>query len=145
RRALGPRVRARVRAARTWATPGRDRGSAPVHAPRDEPFGRERAPGPARAARVPRAELAQRCGPRREPAGGPGQRQHGPGAHRAVVVTGNPDRFRPRRPMECPMNCFVRPRPLVNPSLRVIAFHHAGGSAAMYCPMSTELPADWEL
>src|SRR5262249_44076516 len=35
--------------------------------------------------------------------------------------------------------------PQVNPSLRVIAFHHAGGSAAMYCPMSTELPPDWEL
>lgn len=43
------------------------------------------------------------------------------------------------------MSYFVRPRPLANPALRVIAFHHAGGSAAMYHAMSAELPADWEL
>jgi len=43
------------------------------------------------------------------------------------------------------MSIFVRPRPQANPSLRVIAFHHAGGSAAMYHPMSAGLPADWEL
>jgi surfactin synthase thioesterase subunit len=43
------------------------------------------------------------------------------------------------------MSYFVRPRPRVNPALRLIAFHHAGGSAAMYHPMSAELPADWEL
>src|SRR6185295_17874531 len=43
------------------------------------------------------------------------------------------------------MSCFVRPRPLADPSLRVIAFHHAGGSAAMYHAMSAEMPADWEL
>jgi surfactin synthase thioesterase subunit len=43
------------------------------------------------------------------------------------------------------MSYFVRPRPLANPSLRVIAFHHAGGSAAMYHPMGAELPDDWEL
>ena len=42
------------------------------------------------------------------------------------------------------MTFFVRPRPKTNPSLRLIAFHHAGGSAAMYHPMNTELPADWE-
>jgi hypothetical protein len=29
--------------------------------------------------------------------------------------------------------------------LDVAVFHHAGGSAAMYYPMITELPADWEL
>jgi medium-chain acyl-[acyl-carrier-protein] hydrolase len=40
---------------------------------------------------------------------------------------------------------FVRPCPHPNPSLRLIVFHHAGGSAAMYYPMSAELPADWEL
>lgn len=40
---------------------------------------------------------------------------------------------------------FVRPRPQANPSLRVIAFHHAGGSAAMYYPMSAGMPARWEL
>jgi surfactin synthase thioesterase subunit len=43
------------------------------------------------------------------------------------------------------MSCFVRPRPLANPSLRLIVFHHAGGSAAMYHPMSARLPGDWEL
>ena len=43
------------------------------------------------------------------------------------------------------MSVFVRPRCLDNPSLRLIAFHHAGGSAAMYHPMAAELPADWEL
>jgi medium-chain acyl-[acyl-carrier-protein] hydrolase len=43
------------------------------------------------------------------------------------------------------MSNFLRPRPQANPSLRVIAFHHAGGSAAMYHPMSAWLPADWEL
>lgn len=43
------------------------------------------------------------------------------------------------------MSCFVRPRARANPSLRLIAFHHAGGSAAMYHPISAGLPADWEL
>ena len=43
------------------------------------------------------------------------------------------------------MSFFVRPRPLANPVVRVIAFHHAGGSAAMYHSMSTALPANWEL
>ena len=43
------------------------------------------------------------------------------------------------------MSPFVRPRPQASSSVRVIAFHHAGGSAAMYHPMSAELPADWEL
>jgi surfactin synthase thioesterase subunit len=40
---------------------------------------------------------------------------------------------------------FLRPRPHANPSLRLIAFHHAGGSATMYHPLAAELPADWEL
>jgi surfactin synthase thioesterase subunit len=43
------------------------------------------------------------------------------------------------------MTGFVRPRPKVDPSLRLIVFHHAGGSAAMFHPMHTELPAGWEL
>ncbi len=43
------------------------------------------------------------------------------------------------------MTRFIRPRSLANPTLRVIAFHHAGGSAAMYHAMTTQLPADWEL
>jgi surfactin synthase thioesterase subunit len=42
-------------------------------------------------------------------------------------------------------SCFVRPRPLAAPSLRLIAFHHAGGSASMYHAMTAWLPADWEL
>jgi acyl transferase domain-containing protein/surfactin synthase thioesterase subunit len=48
-------------------------------------------------------------------------------------------------PAQRPTRRFVRPRPHANPSLRVIAFHHAGGSAGMYCPMASDLPADWEL
>src|SRR5262249_25073589 len=55
------------------------------------------------------------------------------------------DRPPPCRQAEGRMSFFVRPRPLANPSLRVVAFHHAGGSAAMYHPMSAEMPADWEL
>jgi surfactin synthase thioesterase subunit len=43
------------------------------------------------------------------------------------------------------MSFFVRPHRVANPSLRVIAFPHAGGSAAMYHPMSAATPADWEL
>jgi surfactin synthase thioesterase subunit len=43
------------------------------------------------------------------------------------------------------MSFFARPRPHANPSLRLIAFHHAGGSAAMYHPISAQLPPDWEL
>lgn len=43
------------------------------------------------------------------------------------------------------MSYFVRPHPVANPTLRVIAFHHAGGSAAMYHPMAAAMPPDWEL
>jgi medium-chain acyl-[acyl-carrier-protein] hydrolase len=43
------------------------------------------------------------------------------------------------------MTGFVRPRPHPAPSLRLIVFHHAGGSAAMYYPMSAAVPPDWEL
>ena len=43
------------------------------------------------------------------------------------------------------MSFFARPRPHARPSLRLIAFHHAGGSAAMYHPISAQLPEDWEL
>jgi medium-chain acyl-[acyl-carrier-protein] hydrolase len=44
-----------------------------------------------------------------------------------------------------PASGFVRPRPVDCPSLRLIVFHHAGGSAAMYRTMSANLPPDWEL
>lgn len=43
------------------------------------------------------------------------------------------------------MSYFARPRPHGHPSLRLIVFHHAGGSAAMYHPIIEQLPADWEL
>ncbi len=40
---------------------------------------------------------------------------------------------------------YIRPRPLDDPALRVIGFHHAGGSAAVYYPLARELPLDWDL
>lgn len=43
------------------------------------------------------------------------------------------------------MNPFIRPRPVDHPNLRIFGFHHAGGSAASYYPMSRELPDDWDL
>jgi len=43
------------------------------------------------------------------------------------------------------MSFFTRPRPHAHPSLRLIVFHHAGGSAAIYHPISAQLPPDWEL
>ncbi|MEV0131626.1 alpha/beta fold hydrolase [Dactylosporangium sp. NPDC050688] len=43
------------------------------------------------------------------------------------------------------MTAFIRPRPLTAPAVRLIGFHHAGGSAAAYFPMSRHLPADWDV
>jgi surfactin synthase thioesterase subunit len=43
------------------------------------------------------------------------------------------------------MNPFVRPRPVENPALRLVTFHHAGGSAALYHPLIRKLPARWDL
>lgn len=43
------------------------------------------------------------------------------------------------------MNVFVRPRRVERPTLRLIVFHHAGGSAAAYYPLAKLLPADWEV
>jgi surfactin synthase thioesterase subunit len=40
---------------------------------------------------------------------------------------------------------FLRPRPVADPTLRLIVFHHAGGAAAAYHGMAAALPADWEL
>ncbi|MFE9422257.1 thioesterase II family protein [Kitasatospora sp. NPDC006697] len=40
---------------------------------------------------------------------------------------------------------FVRPRPVDRPAVRLIGFHHAGGSAAVYYPLIHHLPADWDL
>ena len=40
---------------------------------------------------------------------------------------------------------FLRPRPVDDPAIRLIGFHHAGGSAAVYYPFTRELPDDWDL
>ncbi|MFC9700771.1 thioesterase II family protein [Streptomyces sp. NPDC056943] len=40
---------------------------------------------------------------------------------------------------------FLRPRPVDQPAVRLIGFHHAGGSAAVYYPFVRHLPADWDL
>jgi medium-chain acyl-[acyl-carrier-protein] hydrolase len=40
---------------------------------------------------------------------------------------------------------FIRPRAVADPVLRLIVFHHAGGSAATYFPMSRHLPASWDI
>ncbi|MDJ1133664.1 thioesterase II family protein [Streptomyces iconiensis] len=43
------------------------------------------------------------------------------------------------------MTHFVRPRDLADPAVRLVAFHHAGGSAAAYFPLTRHLPADWDV
>jgi surfactin synthase thioesterase subunit len=43
------------------------------------------------------------------------------------------------------VNPFVRPRPVARPALRLVGFHHAGGSSAVYYPLCRSLPADWDL
>ncbi len=43
------------------------------------------------------------------------------------------------------MNPFVRPRPVADPALRLVGFHHAGGSGTVYHPMIRAFPIDWEL
>lgn len=43
------------------------------------------------------------------------------------------------------MNAFLRPRAVDRPALRFIGFHHAGGSAAAYCPLARRLPPDWDI
>ncbi|MFH8979009.1 thioesterase II family protein [Streptomyces sp. NPDC017890] len=40
---------------------------------------------------------------------------------------------------------FHRPRPVDAPAVRVVGFHHAGGSAAVYRPLVQCLPDDWDL
>ncbi len=40
---------------------------------------------------------------------------------------------------------FLRPRPVADPDVRLVVFHHAGGSAAVYHPMVRHLPAQWDL
>jgi surfactin synthase thioesterase subunit len=43
------------------------------------------------------------------------------------------------------MNPFVRPRPIARPVVRLIAFHHAAGSAGVYYPLRANIPDDWDL
>jgi len=40
---------------------------------------------------------------------------------------------------------FVRPRRVTDPALRLVVFHHAGGSAAAYHPLTRGLPASWDV
>ncbi len=43
------------------------------------------------------------------------------------------------------MSHFVRPRDIARPAVRLVAFHHAGGSAASYFPLTRHVPADWDV
>ncbi|MCX4748873.1 alpha/beta fold hydrolase [Kitasatospora sp. NBC_01287] len=43
------------------------------------------------------------------------------------------------------MRTAVRPRPVEQPALRLLGFHHAGGSSGVYYPMARQLPEDWDL
>ncbi|MBS0307896.1 MAG: thioesterase [Proteobacteria bacterium] len=48
--------------------------------------------------------------------------------------------------MHAPANhTFLRPRPALNPRLRLICFPYAGGSATVYHPWAAAVPADIEL
>lgn len=40
---------------------------------------------------------------------------------------------------------FIRPGPPSRPALRLIVFHHAGGSASAYYPLAQHLPDDWDV
>jgi surfactin synthase thioesterase subunit len=40
---------------------------------------------------------------------------------------------------------FVRPCPVDNPTVRLIAFHHAAGSSSSYFGLKSFIPADWDL
>jgi surfactin synthase thioesterase subunit len=43
------------------------------------------------------------------------------------------------------MTPFVRPRAVSNPAVRLIVFHHAGGSSSTYYGLSSMIPSDWDL
>lgn len=43
------------------------------------------------------------------------------------------------------MTPFLRPRPVPDPEVRLVAFHHAGGSSTAYFPLSQGVPAEWDL
>ncbi|GAA3155568.1 alpha/beta fold hydrolase [Streptomyces rameus] len=42
-------------------------------------------------------------------------------------------------------DAFVRPRSVPDPELRLVVFHHAGGSAAQYFPLTRVTPPGWEV
>lgn len=42
-------------------------------------------------------------------------------------------------------DAFVRPRPVRDPELRLVVFHHAGGSAAQYFPLTRAVPEGWDV
>jgi surfactin synthase thioesterase subunit len=44
-----------------------------------------------------------------------------------------------------PVGPFLRPRRIDAPALRLVIFHHAGGSAAGYHGLARELPPDWDV
>ena len=43
------------------------------------------------------------------------------------------------------MSPFIRPRPVDDPAVRLVVFHHAGGSASAYFPLARGMPEDWDL
>ncbi|WP_306324055.1 MULTISPECIES: thioesterase II family protein [unclassified Streptomyces] len=43
------------------------------------------------------------------------------------------------------VDAFVRPRPVHDPELRLVVFHHAGGSAAQYFPLTRAVPEGWDV
>lgn len=43
------------------------------------------------------------------------------------------------------MTTVVRPRPVDQPVVRLVVFHHAGASASAYFPLVHGLPTDWDL
>lgn len=43
------------------------------------------------------------------------------------------------------MSPFIRPRSVDDPVVRLVVFHHAGGSASAYFPLVRGLPQDWDL
>jgi medium-chain acyl-[acyl-carrier-protein] hydrolase len=43
------------------------------------------------------------------------------------------------------MSPILRPRPVADPELRLVAFHHAGGSGSAYFPLTHGLPPEWDL
>jgi surfactin synthase thioesterase subunit len=40
---------------------------------------------------------------------------------------------------------FIRPRKVAEPVVRLVVFHHAGGSASAYHPLARALPEDWDV